>query len=111
MRIREESHKRVELKEKEATQECPKCKQKIPISQYDEHIKLELLDPRWRENKERREDALAFNTLNSGEEIARNLEKYAQNKTDIVTGGDQPKQPVWDGQSANMSRTTANIAM
>jgi splicing factor 3A subunit 1 len=85
------------------------------MSEFEEHMKLELMDPKWRENKLKRDQALAMNTLASGEEIARNLDKYASGRKDILTGGDGQSAPVnkviWDGQSEHISRTTANIAM
>ena len=34
-------------------QTCPNCGQSILASELDDHIRIELLDPRWREQKER----------------------------------------------------------
>ncbi len=36
----------------EQTQRCPKCSRDIPQSQWEEHLRIELLDPKWREDKE-----------------------------------------------------------
>jgi hypothetical protein len=38
--------------EKQAgTQKCPRCQQEIPLSEWKEHMRLELMDPKWREEK------------------------------------------------------------
>ncbi|KAJ1926962.1 SF3a splicing factor complex subunit [Tieghemiomyces parasiticus] len=36
----------------EPTQLCPRCHQAIPVSEMDEHVRVELLDPKWKEQKE-----------------------------------------------------------
>lgn len=37
---------------KEATQTCPRCGEQIPLSEMDEHVRIELLDPRFKELRE-----------------------------------------------------------
>ena len=51
------------------TQRCPKCQQEIPISEWREHMRLELMDPKWREEKIKREERSKLNSLASGDEI------------------------------------------
>ena len=77
-------------------------------------MRLELMDPKWREEKLKREERAKLNSLASGDEIAQNLRRFAQDRKDIYPGAssDQPQQKViWDGQATNITRTTANIAM
>lgn len=45
------------------TQKCPKCQQEIPRTEWKEHMRLELMDPRWREEKEQREKRAQLNSL------------------------------------------------
>jgi splicing factor 3A subunit 1 len=35
----------------EPTQICPRCNQAIKVSEMEEHTRIELLDPKWREQK------------------------------------------------------------
>lgn len=52
------------------TQKCPKCQQEIPITEWKEHMRLELMDPKWREEKLKREERAKLNSLADGDEIA-----------------------------------------
>jgi len=33
------------------TQICPRCNQAIPVDEMDDHVRIELLDPKWKEQK------------------------------------------------------------
>ena len=46
-------------------------------------MKLELLNPKWREEKLKLEERKKLNTLASGDEIAANLKRFAQERRDI----------------------------
>jgi splicing factor 3A subunit 1 len=59
------------------TQKCPKCQQEIPINEWKEHMRLELMDPKWREEKLKREERAKLNSLAAGDEITSNLKKFA----------------------------------
>ena len=65
------------------TQKCPKCGQEIPIGEWKEHMRLELMDPKWREEKIKREERAKLQSLASGDEIAQNLKKFAAERKDI----------------------------
>ncbi len=83
------------------------------------------MDPKWREEKLKREERAKLNSLASGDEIAANLKRFAQERKDIfpntsgvpvgtfLTPGPSVTGPkvIWDGQAENITRTTANIAM
>jgi splicing factor 3A subunit 1 len=49
----------------EPTQICPRCQQAIPVSEMDEHVRIELLDPRWKEQKQAAEAKLRGSNLTS----------------------------------------------
>jgi splicing factor 3A subunit 1 len=97
------------------TQKCPKCHQEIPIGEWKEHMRLELMDPKWLEEKRKREERQKLNSLAGGDEIVQNLKKIAAQRTDLFTTGlpptEQQKPIIWDGQAEKITRTTANIAM
>ena len=48
---------------KEATQTCPRCGEQIPLSEMDEHVRIELLDPRFKELREQAEAKTKASTL------------------------------------------------
>jgi splicing factor 3A subunit 1 len=39
----------------EATQTCPRCGEQVKLSEMDEHVRIELLDPRWKEMRDQAE--------------------------------------------------------
>ena len=46
-------------------------------------MRLELMDPKWREEKLKREERAKLNSLATGDEIATNLKKFASERKDI----------------------------
>jgi hypothetical protein len=46
-------------------------------------MRLELMDPKWREEKQKREERAKLNSLASGDEITTNLKKFAAERRDI----------------------------
>ncbi|KAL5119464.1 SF3a splicing factor complex subunit [Pleosporales sp. CAS-2024a] len=63
---------------------CPNCKQSIPANEMDEHIRIELLDPRWKEQREKME-ARYSTTINTAD-VANNLKRFASQREDIYDG-------------------------
>ncbi|KAL3956982.1 hypothetical protein ACCO45_009828 [Purpureocillium lilacinum] len=67
---------------------CPNCKQQIPINELDEHMRIELLDPHWKEQKARAEARYAHANV-SHADVANNLKRLASQRSDVfdpVTG-------------------------
>ncbi|KIW72767.1 hypothetical protein PV04_00942 [Phialophora macrospora] len=57
-----------------ATALCPNCGQQIPVAELDAHLRIELLDPRWKEQQSKA--AARFNTTNlGGTDVAANLKR------------------------------------
>ena len=65
------------------TQKCPKCHQEIPIGEWKEHLKLEMLNPKWMEEKKKREERAKLNSLAEGDEIVKNLANFKAQRTDL----------------------------
>lgn len=67
---------------------CPNCKQAIPNEEMAEHMRIELLDPQWREQS--RKDQQRSSTTNlSTQDVAANLKRLASQRSDVfdpVTG-------------------------
>lgn len=68
-----------------ATSKCPRCNQQIPNTQWEEHVKIELLDPRWREQRDK-EAARQSTTNLSTADVARNLKRLASQRSDVFEG-------------------------
>lgn len=67
---------------------CPNCKQAIPNEEMQEHMRIEMLDPQWREQS--RKDQQRSSTTNlSTQDVAANLKRLASQRSDVfdpVTG-------------------------
>ncbi|CAI4218245.1 unnamed protein product [Parascedosporium putredinis] len=64
---------------------CAYCKQMIPVDELEEHIRIELLDPRWKEQKAKA-DARHLITDLSQVDVAHNLKRLASQRTDVFDG-------------------------
>jgi len=62
--------------------QCPNCKQQIPYDELDQHMKIELLDPRWREQKAKEQQRAATTNI-STQDVANNLKRLASQRTDV----------------------------
>ena len=104
------------------TQPCPKCSKQILQSDWKEHMKICLMDKKsWLDQKQDTEYRQTLPSLASGDEIAKNLKRFASQRPDLYqdqdplaqTSNDAKVKPVviWDGQSNQLTRTHANVAM
>jgi splicing factor 3A subunit 1 len=99
-----------------STQICSICNASVPISQIEEHIRIELLDPKWRtqrlammvKNKE-------SNLVETGTDVSKNLEAFAKQRQDIFTPSSStnsssssiergPSRPIWDGRADSVGQ-------
>ena len=110
---------------KDMTQQCPKWGKNIPLAEWTEHLKIELLDPKWREEKIDFLNRLKNPTTAEGDQISRSLKTLMANRPDIakVNTDDRIRMMtqdqanpggariIWDGHSNSITRTTANSAM
>ncbi|KAM7251222.1 hypothetical protein ACFE04_023105 [Oxalis oulophora] len=99
----------------------------IPITEMSEHMRISLIDPKYKEQKERMFAKIRDTTLAQDDEISRNIVGLARTRPDIFgtteeevsnavkaemqkKKDEQPKQVIWDGHSGSIGRT-ANQAM
>lgn len=98
---------------------CPVCKAKVSQSQLAQHLRIELLDPKWREQRERANEKVQGSNLvyDQGVAIVENLKKMAEYRTDIFGGESvnlakklkdkeaevQKDAVMWDGHTATVS--------
>jgi len=59
------------------TQVCPNCGEAIPVNELDEHMRIELLDPKWKAQKALAEKRQAATNLGGGD-VARNVKRLAE---------------------------------
>lgn len=125
MKIVENYDKKRRDEKREQFQTCPKCNKSIPMSEWSEHLRLELLDPKWREEKLDYINRQKNPTTAEGLDVTRELKKMVSNRPDIartdtashlsqISRIDEPSQTnkvIWDGHSSSITRTTANSAM
>jgi len=84
---------------------CPNCKEQIPMNELEAHMRIELLDPQWKEQKAKAESRYATTNLSSAD-VANNLKRLASARTDIfdpVTG-----QSISEEELARRKRAAIN---
>lgn len=107
----------------EATEVCPLCYQSFPKSSISEHIRIESLDPKWNEQRNRYiSKHVDSNYVTSGEDLALNLgnlararnelsklsEAEASEKISKETRAVASKRVIWDGRVESESTRDAS---
>ncbi|ORX36927.1 Pre-mRNA splicing factor PRP21 like protein-domain-containing protein [Kockovaella imperatae] len=107
-----------------ATQKCPYCGQMIAESELTEHIRIELLDPKWKEQKRQLEmRRTQAQQLQQGADVTASLRNLASARTDLF-GDDMDEEARkqkekedkarrkereklgWDGHISSAQKTT-----
>lgn len=102
---------------------CSVCGQQVPVDELQEHMRIELLDPRWKSQRDAIEARRAqANELQRGANVESSLRSLARARVDIFgTEVDEEKRKkeeeeelkrrkereknVWDGHTASRDRT------
>ncbi|KAK2839238.1 hypothetical protein FQN49_006340 [Arthroderma sp. PD_2] len=86
MRIRSDYVPRAQAKNLSNTNQptsiCPNCRQQIPIAEMEHHMRVELQDPRWKEQRAKAEARFASTNL-STVDVANNLKRLASQRSDV----------------------------
>eukprot|EP01117_Protostelium_nocturnum_P007814 TRINITY_DN2796_c0_g1_i1.p1 TRINITY_DN2796_c0_g1~~TRINITY_DN2796_c0_g1_i1.p1 ORF type:complete len:631 (+),score=218.91 TRINITY_DN2796_c0_g1_i1:137-2029(+) len=103
-------------------QKCPKCHNDIPVNEMQEHMRIELMDAKYKEQRalqaERTRGAADF--IAGDDEIGRNLSALARKRLDVFgdnTTIEIPKEDPksdkvqWDGFSSSIGQTTLQAQM
>lgn len=64
------------------SQKCPVCRDMIPVSDFQEHIKLELLDPKYKQSRESAKQKIE-NLYAPGNEVYKNLQNLVRQRPDL----------------------------
>ena len=85
MRIRSDYVPRAQARRQHTTMAtvlCPNCLQQIPAAEFDQHTRVELLDPRWKEQRAKAESRSATTNL-STVDVVNNLKRFASQRSDV----------------------------
>ncbi|CAO1621843.1 unnamed protein product [Parajaminaea phylloscopi] len=111
----------------QSTTTCPVCGESIPTSEMDEHVRIELLNPKYREQRADLESRMAQQAaLTQGADPARFLRSFAGARRDIFGLQEQEgslaqkeeeerrkakerEKIVWDGHAASKTRATGDF--
>ncbi|KAI8968958.1 Pre-mRNA splicing factor PRP21 like protein-domain-containing protein [Mycotypha africana] len=104
------------------TELCPRCGEAIPVDEMAEHMRVELLDPKWKEQKMAMENKNRGTNLLEGADVAKNLKRITRVRPDIFGGAEetdvkniikemteeakQKEKVMWDGHTATMAMAT-----
>lgn len=94
MRIRSDYVPRAQARRQNAagpTALCPNCKQQIPEAELQQHMRIEMLDPRWREQQAKAQARTATTNL-STTDVVSNLKRLASQRSDVF----DTQAPVYD---------------
>lgn len=97
----------------------------IPVSEMSEHMRISLLDPKWRSEQQRLKEKTAQETMAVGGSIASALQSFAKQRGDIFgsteeeeesilrekaieMGQEKDDKLVWDGTSASAAVVQAH---
>ncbi|KAI4868088.1 Pre-mRNA splicing factor PRP21 like protein-domain-containing protein [Hypoxylon rubiginosum] len=84
---------------------CPNCNQQIPMNELEAHMRIELLDPQWKEQKAKAESRYATTNL-SHSDVANNLKRFASQRGDLFDG--VTGQPITEEEMARRKRAALN---
>jgi splicing factor 3A subunit 1 len=80
---------------------CPRCNQPIPADELDEHMRIELLDPMWKEQKAK-SDLRSSTTNLSTSHMPDHLKRLASQRSDVFDG--VTGQPISEEEAARRKR-------
>ncbi|TPX70010.1 hypothetical protein SpCBS45565_g02112 [Spizellomyces sp. 'palustris'] len=104
----------------EPTQICTICGITVNLSEMDEHVRIELMDPKWREQRAAYEAKKQSTNLIQGDDVARNLNNLSGYRTDIFGNEEleigrkareeqrqaERSKVIWDGHTASIGDAT-----
>ncbi|KAK1452739.1 hypothetical protein CCUS01_10780 [Colletotrichum cuscutae] len=82
---------------------CPNCKQQIPMDELQDHMRIELLDPQWKDQKAKAEARYSTTNLSTAD-VANNLKRLASQRSDVFDG--VTGQPLSEEEAARRKKAT-----
>ena len=98
--------------------QCPRCAKMIPSEDFEEHLRIELLDPKWRAQQEHKKEREAASLLVEEEAIAANLKAMAERRRVLrgeaappaATSTDDPSAAGGGGLASSLLRAPPGMA-
>ncbi|KAH7358639.1 pre-mRNA-splicing factor sap114 [Plectosphaerella cucumerina] len=84
---------------------CPNCKQQIPMNELEAHMRIELLDPGWKDQKAKADARYASANI-SAADVANNLKRLASQRSDVFDG--VTGQPLSEEEMARRKRAAVH---
>ncbi len=90
---------------------CSICGQQIPVDELQEHMRIELLDPRWKSQRDQLEARRSqLSELQKGANIEQSLKRLARARTDIFgTEEDEEKRKQEEAQEQERRREREKV--
>eukprot|EP00850_Spirogloea_muscicola_P025785 SM004287S15705 [mRNA] locus=s4287:1:1211:- [translate_table: standard] len=82
----------------------------VPVAEMAEHMRVSLIDPKYKEQKERMMAKLRENTLASDDEISRNINHLATTRPDIFGTTEEEVSNAVRAESEKLSAVAAAVA-
>lgn len=89
----------------------PVTGREVPIADVGEHMRIQFLDPRWREEQKRALDKKKESALAEGADIAANVRSFAKKRTDIFGTTEEQERQILAGQEQFRVRQEENQRM
>ena len=100
----------------------PLTGQQVRVDEMEEHMRISLLDPKWKEQKQVEEERRKDTNIASGNDVSRHLKSFAARRTDIFGdtevgigetvektaggkgGSGEGGKVIWDGTTSSINR-------
>lgn len=118
--LKEPIKPRGEPKKQDMMMLCPRCNAYVPSHEFSEHMRIELLDPKYSMQRKRDDERRKLNHMPPNSDVSKNLKNLSVRRTDIFgleeteigkTLGEEDtvaaEKVTWDGHSNSIGRTTS----
>ncbi|KAK4495499.1 hypothetical protein PRZ48_013831 [Zasmidium cellare] len=75
--------------QQQSTSICPNCKQAIPNDEMEQHMRIEMLSPEWREQMAKNQQRSSTTNLSTAD-VANNLKRLASQRADLFDAVGNP---------------------
>ncbi len=84
--VRTSATSRTTVRSAVAMQVCPRCGQDVPVNEMAEHMRIELLDPKYIEQRKRNEAKTKERSYADPSQVAANLARLASKRSEMAGG-------------------------
>eukprot|EP00613_Pedinella_sp_CCMP2098_P075338 CAMPEP_0171913066 /NCGR_PEP_ID=MMETSP0993-20121228/11512_1 /TAXON_ID=483369 /ORGANISM="non described non described, Strain CCMP2098" /LENGTH=552 /DNA_ID=CAMNT_0012547005 /DNA_START=3 /DNA_END=1657 /DNA_ORIENTATION=+ len=88
----------------------PITKRQVPANEMEEHMRIQLLDPKWREEQQRLKEKHSQETLAEGGNIAAALTSFARQRGDIFGSAEEEAEELHRERAKAVGKANAQAA-